>query len=82
MKYLKHYLALMAILSVGFGLFWIFNYNRTTQIWITLGLGVAYVIWGIIHHTLRRELYWRIIGEYVVVAALVSLVIIFLLIRA
>ena len=78
----KHYLALMAILSVGFGLFWIFNYNRTAQIWVTLGLGVVYVIWGIIHHALRGEFHWRIIWEYVVVATLVSLVITFLLLRA
>lgn len=82
MKYLKHYLALMTVLSVGFGLFWIFNYNRTAQIWITLGLGVVYVIWGIVHHALRGELHWRIIWEYVVVATLVSLIITFLLMRA
>lgn len=82
MKYLKHYLALTAILSVGLGLFWIFNYNRTVQIWITLSLGGVYVIWGIIHHALSGKLHWRIIWEYIVVAILVSLIVIFLLMRA
>ena len=82
MKYLKHYLALMAVLSVGFGLFWIFNYNRTVQIWITLGLGAVYVIWGIIHHVLSGGLHWRVIWEYIVVATLVSLIVTFLLMRA
>lgn len=82
MKYLKHYLILAAILSLGFGLFWIFNYNRTAQIWITLILGVVYVIWGIVHHGLRHEFHWQIIWEYLIVATLVSLVVTFLLIRA
>jgi hypothetical protein len=69
-------------LSIGFGLFWIFNYNRTAQIWITLGSSTAYVIWGMIHHALRGELRWQIIWEYTVVAALVGLTVVFLLMRA
>lgn len=79
---IKHYLALAAVLSVGLGLFWIFNYNRTAQIGITLALGGAYVIWGIIHQILVGELHGRIIGEYLAVATLVSLMISFLLMRA
>jgi len=82
MKDLKHYLSLMAILSIGFGLFWIFNFNRMAQIWITIGLGITYVIWGIIHHAIKKELHWRIIWEYIVVAVIASVIVIFLLMRS
>jgi len=80
-KDLKHYLSLMAILSIGFGLFWIFNFNRQIQIWITIGLGVAYVLWGVLHHAIKKEFHWRILWEYIVVAILAGVVVIFLLRR-
>lgn len=82
MKDLKHYLALAAILSVGLGLFLIFNYNRSVQIGVILTLSAAYVSWGIIHHSLKKELHLRIVVEYLSVAILASILVIFLLIRS
>lgn len=81
MKDLKHYLALMAILSIGLSVFLYFSYNRQVQIGIVIALSAAYVVWGIFHHSLKRELHLRIILEYITIAALVSIVVIFLLIR-
>jgi len=81
MKDFKHYLSLLAILSIGFGLFWIFNFNRQIQIMITVGLGITYVVWGVVHHLFRKEFHWRILWEYVVVATLACVVVIFLLRR-
>jgi len=80
-KELKHYLALGVILAVGFWLYWAFNFNRQIQVWITVGIGCAYVLWGIIHHALRGELYFRIILEYLLVAGLACTFTIFLLLR-
>lgn len=82
MKDLKHYLALIAILSIGLALFWFFNYNRRAQIGIILAIAGAYVLWGVIHHTIKKDFHWRIILEYVVIAFAASLIIIFLLARA
>jgi len=82
MKDLKHYLSLMSILSIGFGLFWVFNYNRQAQVGVTLVIAAAYVLWGIIHHSIKKDLHWRIILEYLVVATVASLVVIYLLLRA
>jgi len=82
MKDLKHYLSLMAILSIGFGLFWIFNFNRHIQIWITIGLGVAYVFWGTLHHLFKKEFHLRILWEYIIVATFACVIIIFLLMRS
>lgn len=81
MRDLKHYLALMAILSIGLGAFLYFSYNRAVQIGIVVALSASYVVWGIFHHSLKKELHLRIILEYIAVAALVGIVVIFLLIR-
>lgn len=82
MKDLKHYLALMTILSIGLGLFWVFNYNRQAQVGITIVIAVAYVLWGIIHHSIKKNLHWRIALEYLVVASMASVLVIYLLLRA
>lgn len=82
MKDIKHYLLLAAILSIGFGCYWMFNFNRMAQVGITLALGAIYVLWGMIHHALNKELYLKIILEYLLVACLASIVVIFLLLRS
>jgi len=81
MKEIKQYLALGVILAVGFWLYWAFNFNRQIQVWITIGMGCAYVLWGIVYHAFRRELYFRIILEYLLVAGLACTFTIFLLLR-
>ena len=80
-KDLKHYLGLIAFLSIGLALFLVFNYNRQIQMGIALAMSVIYVAWGIIHHTIKKELHPRIILEYVLVAIVASVVMIFLLMR-
>jgi uncharacterized membrane protein len=49
---------------------------------ITIGLGIAYVIWGIVHHLIRKEIYWRIVWEYIIVASLACIFVIFILLRS
>ena len=81
MKDLKHYLSLAAVLSIGLGTFLIFDYNRQIQIGIIMAMGAAYVIWGLVHHVLKKELRPRIILEYLLVAFLATTITIFLLLR-
>jgi len=80
-KDLKHYLGLIAFLSIGLAFFLVFNYNRQIQMGITLAMAAIYVAWGIIHHTIKKELHPRIILEYILVAIVASVVVIFLLMR-
>jgi hypothetical protein len=77
----KHYLALIAFLSFGLALFIVFDYNRQIQVSITLLMAAIYVVWGIVHHAIRKELHPKIIFEYFLVAFVVSVVMIFLLMR-
>lgn len=82
MKDLKHYLSLAVILSFGFGAFWVFNYNRLAQAGVTIALGAVYVLWGLIHHLIRKDFHLRILAEYVAVAVISCVLVVFLLLRA
>lgn len=77
-----HYFTLLCILLVGlWGLFW-FDYNPAIQLGIVISLGVAYVVWGIVHHLYHRDLHLKIILEYVLMATLAVLIFGSLLFRA
>ena len=82
MENLKHYLSLASLLSVAFGLFWYFSYDRQAQIAVTLATGAAYVLWGVIHHTIKKDFHWRVMVEYLAVAFFACVVVIFLIFRS
>ena len=82
MKDLKHYLSLGTVLSLALGLFWVFNYNRQIQIGIILATGLSYVLWGVVHHTIKKDFHWQVLAEYLAVAALACVAVVFLLIRS
>lgn len=80
-KEIKPYLILLTILAIGFWFYWLFNFNRQIQVWITIILGSVYVLWGIIYHALKKELYFKVVLEYLLVAGLSCSLVIFLLLR-
>lgn len=82
MKHLKDYLALFSILAAAIFFFFYFRFNRQAQTGVVLATAAAYVIWGMIHHLGAKDFHWRILAEYLIVATLASLVVIFLLLRA
>lgn len=77
----KDYLALFSILAASLGLFLLFGYSRPIQKLIVFGTATAYVIWGIIHHALHKDLHLSVVFEYLLVALLASLTVLFLLER-
>lgn len=50
--------------------FVIFSYDRSFQVLISIAVAVSYVVWGIIHHYLHKDLYLEVVIEYIIVAAL------------
>lgn len=78
----SHYLVLAVILNIGLAAFWYFQYVRTIQLWAVFLTGIAYVIWGIIHHHLEGDLHLKVVLEYLTTAILGFLIIWFLLLRA
>ena len=81
-KYLPHYLSLAGILIAGVAGFLVFSYERAFQIAVDIGLALAYVAWGIIHHAIHRDLHLSVVIEYIVVASLGLVVILSLIFRA
>jgi len=75
-QHLPHYLTLLGLLAVGAIGFIFFSYDRIFQIAVLIALAASYVIWGIVHHYLHRDLHLAVVIEYLVVAAL-GLVIVF-----
>jgi len=81
MKDWKHYLILFLILTAGFLLFRVFNFNRQVQIWLTLTIAFIYLCWGVGYHWLKKELHLRIFLEYLMVAFLAAVMVVFLFLR-
>jgi energy-converting hydrogenase Eha subunit H len=78
----KDYLLLFSILALGLGSFLYFGYSRPIQKLIVFLTSTGYVVWGIIHHALNRDLHLKVVMEYFLVALLASLTLLFLLERA
>ena len=69
-KHLPHYLPLLGIFAFGILAFILFSYDASFQLAVVVAIAVSYVIWGIIHHHLHRDLHPSVIVEYLIVAAL------------
>ena len=82
LKHLPHYLSLAGILVAGIVGFMVFSYDRSFQIAVAIGLSLAYVAWGVIHHAIHRDLYLSVVVEYIVVASLGLVVMLSLIFRA
>ena len=72
-KHLTHYLPLIGVLVAGFLGFWYFAYDRGFQAAVIVATAVAYVAWGIIHHSLHKDLYLEVALEYILIAILATL---------
>ena len=67
------------MILVGMLLIVQFGANKQAQMTTVVGLGVLYACWGTIHHYLHHNLRARIVLEYVAVASLGVVAILFLM---
>lgn len=63
-----HYLVLLFILFFGALAFFYFRQFPQAQILSVFLTATFYVLWGIVHHYLQKDLHLRIILEYLAVA--------------
>ena len=77
--YFNHYAALASMLGAGFSLLAFYRFNKEAQSYIILFTAGAYSLWGMLHHKLVHYLTREIIFEYVLVAAIGSLVLLSLI---
>lgn len=80
--HLLHYSVLVVMMNIAVGAFLFFSFDRIYQMIIVLVAGLAYVLWGIIHHQVNDDLHSKVIIEYVLVALLAELIIFSLILRA
>lgn len=64
-----HYLFLVLILLVG-SLVFTLDPNKIIKFQVGTLVATAYVFWGIIHHSLEKNLNWKIMVEYMLIGAL------------
>lgn len=81
-KHLPHYLSLVGIFAAGIIGIYFFSYDRDFQMGIVIAMAAAYVVWGIIHHWLHKDLYFSVVVEYLVIAALGVILVFSLIFRA
>lgn len=67
-KHFSHYVPLVGILFFTALAFTQFYYEKVLLIGVSLAISVAYVTWGVIHHTIHKDLTIKIIFEYIFVA--------------
>lgn len=74
-----HFIVLLIILALGIGLFFYTQSNRMLQLVVGIATAIAYIAWGIIHHAMQRDLYAKVVVEYVLMGliAVLLLLIIF-----
>lgn len=77
-KHFGYYISLFAILFLGF-LIAYSSADKQFQFLIAVLTAFLYALWGILHHAINHELTAKIMVEYVLMAALGTALIFFLL---
>lgn len=62
-------ISLTLILSVSLFALVYFSYSQAAQVAVLVAVAAAYVTWGVIHHHIRRDLYFSVFLEYFTIAA-------------
>lgn len=65
-----HFIILLAILGIGVAMFFYESGNQLTQLAVGIVSSIAYVTWGIIHHTLQQDLHRKVVVEYVLIGVI------------
>ena len=65
-----HFLVLVAILASGIFTFIYVRPNTTLQLFVGIMTAVTYVLWGFIHHAIKKDLHRKIVIEYLLIGAI------------
>jgi len=63
-------MVLMGILVGGLVVFYYVRPNISLQFIVGTITSAAYVIWGIIHHAIKKDLHARVVVEYILMGAI------------
>jgi len=65
-----HYIVLLFILCVGIWTFFQLSGNSFLQLWVGIITTISYVAWGLIHHTIQKDLHAKVVIEYILIGAI------------
>lgn len=68
--HILHYMVLAIILGAGLAAFLYASPDTALQFIVGVVIAVSYVIWGLIHHALRKDLHQKVVVEYILIAAI------------
>ncbi len=69
-KHLPHYISLIGIFIAGIIGFYYFPYDKSFQTGLVVALAASYISWGVIHHSVHKDICLPVIFEYVAVSVL------------
>ncbi len=67
---LAHYIILLLILGLGTGAFLYVRPNVSLQLVIGIVTSIAYILWGIVHHIIQKNLHQKVVVEYLLIGAI------------
>jgi hypothetical protein len=70
-EHLGHYAALAGILMAGLIGFLMMDGNEQAQLIVMGFVGLAYVLWGVVHHRHEEDLTFMVVLEYTLTAILI-----------
>lgn len=71
---IMHYIVLFSILFGGGLVFYYVRLDSTMQLIVGVVTAIAYVLWGVIHHLIRKDFHVRIMVEYILMGAIAIIV--------
>ncbi|RJR30108.1 hypothetical protein C4564_00935 [Candidatus Microgenomates bacterium] len=80
-RHIPHYLPLVGMFTAGILAFLFFSYDKQFQVGVAVSLAIGHVTWGIVHHTIHRDLSVGIVLEYMSVAVLGLVVVLTVILR-
>ncbi|MDQ3099545.1 MAG: hypothetical protein M3Q44_07425 [bacterium] len=78
-KHLGHTILFILFLILGITLFLAFAHDPRMRLILLAIVSVAYAVWSIVHHYMRKDLSWGIVIEYSIVSLIAILWVISLL---
>jgi hypothetical protein len=69
-----HFVVLVIMLSVASVTILYYQSDRMVEVYLTIAMAAAYVLWGIVHHLKIGDLHGKIVAEYILMATLGSMI--------
>jgi hypothetical protein len=76
---IMNYLTLAVILCGGIWSFITLQGNQSAQLAVGIVMSVTYSVWGIMYHSMKKDLHRKVVIEYVLVSAIAILVLMIVL---